>query len=78
VLVTPVGKVVGRHAGYADVAQLSALLRKAPATPPANRPAPTPAAADEWAHLAAAAEALYRQLVADLDRPYTPPTHRPR
>jgi thioredoxin-related protein len=31
VLATPDGKVVGRHPGYADVTQLTALLNKAPA-----------------------------------------------
>jgi thiol-disulfide isomerase/thioredoxin len=37
-LATPDGKVAGRHAGYADVTQLTALLGKAPAP---NPPAPT-------------------------------------
>ncbi|WP_439622040.1 thioredoxin family protein [Gemmata sp.] len=37
VLATPDGKVAGRHAGYADVPQLTALLGKAPAP---NPPAP--------------------------------------
>jgi thioredoxin-related protein len=43
-LATPDGKVAGRHAGYADVPQLTALLGKAPApNPPA--PAVVPASA---------------------------------
>ena len=39
VLASAEGKVIGRHVGYADVAQLTALLNKAPA------PAPVPVAA---------------------------------
>lgn len=39
VLVSPDGKIVARHEGYADVAKMTALLRQAP------RPTPKPAAA---------------------------------
>jgi len=42
IVATPAGKVVARHTGYADVAQVAALLAKAP--PPAP-PAAAPAAA---------------------------------
>ena len=38
VVATPDGKVAGRHAGYADTAQLTALMSKAPAPGPAARP----------------------------------------
>jgi len=34
VLLSPDGKILGRHVGYADTAQLTALLAKAPASPP--------------------------------------------
>jgi thioredoxin-related protein len=42
VLVAADGKIVARHVGYADTAQMTALLAKAPAATPAT---PTPASA---------------------------------
>ena len=45
VVATADGKVVGRHAGYADAAQLTALLGKAPAAPPAGARVVRPVAA---------------------------------
>lgn len=41
VLASAEGKVIGRHEGYADVAQLTALLAKAPARPEAAAPGAT-------------------------------------
>jgi thioredoxin-related protein len=45
ILASPEGNVIGRHAGYADAAQLTALLGKAPA-PKADAPKPTKPALD--------------------------------
>ena len=42
VLATPDGKVIGRHEGYADVAQMTALLAKPQAASPPVKPAPAP------------------------------------
>lgn len=44
ILATPNGQVVGRHVGYATVAQMGALLDKAPLAPPVVTPrgGPTP------------------------------------
>ncbi|VTT98133.1 protein disulfide-isomerase : Thiol:disulfide interchange protein-like protein OS=Planctomyces limnophilus (strain ATCC 43296 / DSM 3776 / IFAM 1008 / 290) GN=Plim_1636 PE=4 SV=1: Thioredoxin_7 [Gemmataceae bacterium] len=44
-LATPDGKVAGRHAGYADVSQLTALLGKAPAPNPPPSAGVVPASA---------------------------------
>jgi thioredoxin-like negative regulator of GroEL len=72
VLAAPDGKVVGRHAGYADVAQLTALLRKAPAA----KVAPAPGADEVRARLDASAAAALRQILDDLNRPDPPQAPR--
>lgn len=53
------GRVIGRHEGYADVAELTALLNKAPAAKP-QPPAPKPAAND--------LDALFPEIAARLER----------
>jgi thioredoxin-related protein len=62
ILATPDGKVIGRHAGYATVEQLTALLAKAPA--PAPAPAPPAPKSDVHAALAE----LFPEIAAKLDR----------
>lgn len=69
ILASPEGKVLGRHSGYADVAQLTALLNKAPAPvatvmPVKDAPKAQPAKADLNADLAA----LFTEIAAALDR----------
>ncbi|MBM3980450.1 MAG: DUF255 domain-containing protein [Planctomycetes bacterium] len=65
ILATPDGKVIGRHAGYATVEQLTALLAKAPAPAPAAQPVradpPKP-------DVSAALAELFPEIAAKLDR----------
>ena len=71
VLATPEGKVVGRHVGYAEVAQLTGLLGKAPAPVPAKAIAPAAPVAKKpqtKEELDAGLAALFPEIAAALDR----------
>jgi thioredoxin-related protein len=83
VLVSPSGKVLARNPGYADAAQMMALLNKAPApsAPPAvatKSPTPPPARpavvsgpksdTETWARINAELDALHPVISAALDR----------
>lgn len=60
ILATADGRVIGRHEGYADVGELTALLNKAPASKP-RPPTPKPAAANDL-------DELFPEIVAKLER----------
>lgn len=60
VLATAEGKVIGRHEGYAEVSELTALLNKAPAPQKPAAPKPTSPIAD--------LDALFPEIAAKLDR----------
>lgn len=62
VLASHDGKVLGRHAGYADVAQLTALLDKAPA-PAAQKPLAKPKPSVD-----AELTAMFPEIAASLER----------
>jgi thioredoxin-related protein len=69
ILATPDGKVIDRHAGYADVAQFTAMLNKAPA--PVAPAVPAPGAEKlvlSKAELDAGLAALHAEIAATLDR----------
>ncbi|MBN9120635.1 MAG: thioredoxin family protein [Planctomycetes bacterium] len=61
ILASPEGKVLGRHAGYADAAQLTALLSKAPAPV-------VPAAPKQPVEVGGDLGALFPEIAAKLDR----------
>ncbi len=71
VLATPEGKVVGRHVGYAEVAQLTGLLGKAPAPVPAKAIAPAAPVAKKpqtKEELDAGLAALFPEIAAALEK----------
>ena len=68
VLATPDGKVIGRHVGYADVAQLTALLGKAPAPAAPKPPAPVMEKRVAKDEIDAGLAALFPEIAAALDR----------
>jgi thioredoxin-related protein len=74
ILATPTGKVVARHPGYADVAQMTAFLAKAPTPnpPPVAAAPPKPPVEGErqpvLAQIEADLAALAPRIAASLDR----------
>ncbi len=68
VLASPDGKVIGRHVGYGDVAELTALLNKAPAPPAVAVETEAERRKREKEQLDANLAALYPEIAAALDR----------
>ena len=70
ILAAPDGTVIGRHVGYADVAQLTTFLSKAPEPVAPKVAVPTPTAKHPLskAEIDAGLAALFAEIAAALDR----------